>query len=324
MNQTYLKNIAIIGAGGQIGRYIVQALLEQGKHNVTAITRPSSNSNMPSGLTAVKKAEYDSHSALVEALYGQDVLVISLNGAQGVRYQRNIVDAAVEARVRYIVPNEYANDREKTDLAKETIVGQSQLELRQYIEQVGKGKTHWIAITCGFWYESSLGGSRACFGFDIPNREVTFFDNGTTKVTTVTRRQCARAVARLFALPVTSPEGGTLPCLSDWENKALYIGDFHVSQRDMLDALLRVTGTQESAWIVKHETSQGRHQRALKRVRAGDFSAFVEMLYARTFYPEDPGEFQSKVQNKMFGLPEESLDEATRDAIGIADDASHR
>lgn len=59
---------------------------------------------MPSGLAAVKKVEYDSHSALVKSLQSQDALVISLNSAHGVRHQKNLIDATIEAGAKYIVP----------------------------------------------------------------------------------------------------------------------------------------------------------------------------------------------------------------------------
>ena len=94
MNQDYFKNITVVGAGGQIGGYIVRALLDQGKHNVAAFTHLESNSGMLFDLAVVKKVEYDSHSALVESLQGQDALVISLNSAHGVRHQRVSVMAS--------------------------------------------------------------------------------------------------------------------------------------------------------------------------------------------------------------------------------------
>ncbi|KAK3114489.1 hypothetical protein LTR53_007130, partial [Teratosphaeriaceae sp. CCFEE 6253] len=74
-----IKNVAIVGAGGHIGSYIVNALLEQGKHHITAITRPDSSAQLPKGIHDVKKVDYSDHSTIVEALKGQDFFIISMN-----------------------------------------------------------------------------------------------------------------------------------------------------------------------------------------------------------------------------------------------------
>lgn len=87
--------------------------------------------------------------------------------------------------------------------------------------------------------------------------------------------------------------------------------------------MLRITGRKESDGIIKHETSHERYRRAHKKVKEGALSLFVEMLYAGIFYREDPGKFQSKTQNKFPDVPEESLDQATKDAVKIADDIGY-
>lgn len=54
---------------------------------------------------------------------------------------------------------------------------------RKLIEEVGKSS--YIGLSTGFWYEWSLAIAPA-YGFDFANRSITFFDDGRTKISTST------------------------------------------------------------------------------------------------------------------------------------------
>jgi len=47
------------------------------------------------------------------------------------------------------------------------------------------GKSSYIALSTGFWYEWSLA-IPAAYGLDFANRSMTFFDEGETKILTST------------------------------------------------------------------------------------------------------------------------------------------
>ncbi|KAL5331740.1 hypothetical protein ACEPPN_001277 [Leptodophora sp. 'Broadleaf-Isolate-01'] len=69
-----IKNVAIVGAAGDLGGPILKAVVDSGKFNVTVITRPSSTSIFPSSLKVIK-ADYTSVDSLTSALHGQDAVV---------------------------------------------------------------------------------------------------------------------------------------------------------------------------------------------------------------------------------------------------------
>ena len=50
------------------------------------------------------------------------------------------------------------------------------------------GKSSYIAVSTGFWYEWSLA-IPAGFGINFANRTITFFDQGDTKISTSTLSQ---------------------------------------------------------------------------------------------------------------------------------------
>lgn len=50
-----IERVAIVGAGGSVGKYIAQELLKTGKHTVTALTRTTSMTKLPEGLSRLPK-----------------------------------------------------------------------------------------------------------------------------------------------------------------------------------------------------------------------------------------------------------------------------
>ena len=77
---------------------MTKSLLDTGKHNVTAITRPDSKSTLPDGVH-VKKVDYEDHSSIVDALRGQDALIITMSIFAGDEQQDKLLQAAADADV---------------------------------------------------------------------------------------------------------------------------------------------------------------------------------------------------------------------------------
>lgn len=93
-----------------MGRFITDALLKTGQHTVTAITRAESQSTLPEGIL-VKKVDYEIPQTLVDALRGQDALVITVSGRAPIQsIEEKLIRAAAEAEVQWILPNEWSPD----------------------------------------------------------------------------------------------------------------------------------------------------------------------------------------------------------------------
>ena len=110
-------------AGGNSGRFITEALLKTGKHTVTAISRADSTSKLPEGVIT-KKVDYSKPETLVDALRGQDALVVTLSGFTPQETVDTILNAAGEAGVPWILPNEWSPDTANEDLVKDVFVFQ--------------------------------------------------------------------------------------------------------------------------------------------------------------------------------------------------------
>lgn len=287
-----------------------------GKHKVTAITRSSSTATFPEGVTK-RTVDYESQESLVDALRGQQFLIMTISTSAPQDTQQKLIAAAKEAGVQWIMPSEYGTDHtNRQDVGLDTKLGPSALAIRQNIIDAG---LNFVAISCGIWYEYSLGGGETRFGFDLKKREVTFYDDGLTQVTTSTWAQCGRAVAALLSLPIR-PEGTRegQTTLSQFRNASAYIGSFHVSQKEIFDSVLRSTETKETDWTVRHETVEDRFQRGNMMLAGGDMWGFSVALYARLFYPDGACDLESRLANDALGLPAEDLDSATVEALAIA------
>jgi NmrA-like family len=268
----------------------------------------------------VKKINYDDQSSLVEALRGQEVLIITMAVTAPRDQETKLIEAAAAANVPWVMPNEYGGDPSNVELGKDTLIAGGKSIHRSHIEKLGKSS--WIALICGFWYEYSLAGHPIRYGFDFKNRTVTFFDDGNTRINTSTWPQCGHAVARLLSLKVLpDDENDKSPCLANFRNNFVYISSFNVSQRDMLDSVLRVTGTSEEDWKIDHEDVKERYKKGVEDFKKGEMTGFVKLLYSRVFFPDGSGNYEAKrgLHNDILGLPQEDFDEYTKVAVQMAE-----
>lgn len=191
------------------------------------------------------------------------------------------------------------------------------IEKRKYIEDKGQGKVAWIGVCSSFWYEFSLAGTEARYGFDFDKKEVTMFSGGTKQLTTTTWPQIGRAVAAVLSLDVERTDGQKA-VVRDWANKAARVGSFVVSQQEMLESVLRVTGVKREDWKIKEEDVVERYERGKKLMSEGKMVGFGILLYARVFFPDVEVKGEKAWDNEVLGLPKESLDEATKRAVEMA------
>lgn len=304
---------------------MLNSLLETGKHEVTILTRPESTSTfLSSPNITITKVDLTSEDDLTTTLRGHDFLIITLTALAPPTTHTTIVNAAAKAGVKYIMPNYYGfglGHRGGT-LSLDPILGifgKFIDDVRNVAAPEGGVKPIFVALCCGFWYEFSLSMGEPWFGFDIKKRSVTFYDDGETKINTSTWEQCGRAVASLLSLPVSSDGDGT-PAVEDWKNDGLHIASFLVSQRDMLNSLHRVLGTTDEDWTIAKEPVKERYQKGLAQLQGGDRLGFATAMYARLFFPDEGGDYETGygLDNAKLRLPQEDLDEATRRAVEMA------
>ncbi|KAK4152404.1 hypothetical protein C8A00DRAFT_44556 [Chaetomidium leptoderma] len=321
MSAAPLSKVAIVGASGRIGGAFAKALLQTGKHSVTALTRAGSKSKLPAGVKVIE-VDYEDEPSLVAALKGHQFLAISLGVSAAHDVHAKIVTAAGKAGVPYIMPNAYGyptSDKARPDDMYTQVVHD------RVNDVASNGVSSSIVLACGFWYEWSLGLGEAWFGFTIKDRKVTFFDDGKRVITVSTWDQCGRALAALLSLPESGASSGSAaaaPSVADFKGKTLAISSFRVSQRDMLDSLHRVLGTTDADWEITHEPTAKRVREGGRDFQNGDRMGFARKLYGDIFSADNEVSDYAGTQqtaDKVLGLPREDLDEATRRTVEMVE-----
>jgi hypothetical protein len=312
--------LTIYQASGHVGKFIVEALLETGKHTVTAITRADSTNEFPSGVH-VKKVNYDDQFNLVSALKGKDALINAMSGFAPPKMQIKLIEAAAAANVPWFLPNEYGTDPLNLEMRKDTFLTAAKEHYGDHIESLGKSS--WIAISCGFWYEYSLAGGTWRYGFDFKERTVQQYDEGKTTINTSTWPQVGRAVAALMSLKI-APDGeddGSVTLTTHFKNKPAYISSFTISQSEMLESVLRVSGTELKDWKLTSVPVKEYYKAGVEEFQKGNKEGFGKALYSRAFFPDSCGNFGATrgLDNDVLGLPEENLDGFTKIAIQMAE-----
>ncbi|KAK0707811.1 hypothetical protein B0H67DRAFT_519808 [Lasiosphaeris hirsuta] len=310
----HLERIAIVGAGGHVGKPITTALVQSGKHTITALTRPGSTAVLPPGVTRIE-VDYNDHAAVVAVLRSQQIqfLIITLSVTAPPETHTLIVTAAAEAGVPYIMPNAYGGDIFDSALGTDdTYTGASLAKCRE-IEAFGPA-TAFVALCCGFWFEWSLALGESFFGFDIAQRKVTFFDDGKTKITSSTWDQCGRAVAGLLSLPESV-------VAEKFRNGPVYTASFTISQRDILDSLHRVLGTKDEDWEIRYQGTRERVAEGMKELSEGNRLGFAKALYSRGFFPSGGGNHEASkgLHNGILGLEKEDIDGAVKRTVAMVE-----
>ncbi|KAJ4363461.1 hypothetical protein N0V83_009755 [Neocucurbitaria cava] len=313
-----IENIAIVGAGGHMGQHLTENLLATGKHTITAITRPSSTNKLPDGVR-VLRVDYSSETdddvtTLVEALRGQQVLLVTMN-YQALNSIKNLVRAAATAGVPYILPNWFGHDAANEALIQDSLMTALYDNVRE-VERLGVNS--YFLLVCNFWYEFSLGGGPPRYGFDFKNRSLILYNGGKVVINTSTWPQCGRAIANLLSLKqLPEDEQDAAPTMAQFTNKCIYTSSFRVSQQVMFESVKRVTGTTDADWSITHENTEERYKECLAAAKKGHAEGWMKMGYSRMFFDNGDGDYETSrgLHNDLLGLPSENLDEYT--AIGI-------
>ncbi|KFZ07800.1 hypothetical protein V502_09746 [Pseudogymnoascus sp. VKM F-4520 (FW-2644)] len=294
-----LKNIAIIGASGNIGKIILDGLVESSNFNVTVISRKESKATFPSGVTVVRTDLSD--NGLIEAFKGQDA-VISAVGATGLGEQKKFVDASIRAGVKRFIPSEFsASSQDKAVVGLLPLFGQK-TELVEYLKSKESDGLTWTGIATSCLFDWGL--ANGFLEFDIANRTATIWDDGNKRFTLTNEKQLGQAVASVLQHP------------QETKNQYLYIASVETTQNEILASLEEASGEK---WAVTKTTTDTQVTEAVKKLTAGDFSGAFALVRSTTFgntqglhanYAAD-----EKLANDMLGLGLEDVKDVVKRVV---------
>ncbi|KAJ0347319.1 hypothetical protein KNSL1_006528 [Colletotrichum chrysophilum] len=156
-------SVAIIGATGETGHFIIDALLESDAFKITAIARPSSATNQKytdlrsRGIKVIAVELTGPEDALVEALANIDV-VISTVSVASFKDQILLAKAAKKAGVKRFVPSEFAMvipPKGVHDL-QDMVQMLSSSKKTDVLNEIKRLHLPWTVINVGWWYAGFL------------------------------------------------------------------------------------------------------------------------------------------------------------------------
>ncbi|KAL1847693.1 hypothetical protein Daus18300_013860 [Diaporthe australafricana] len=219
MNSFVVHTVAIAGAGGHLGRKVLDALLEEEAFDVTILVRRGRTlMDYPPGVRFTT-VDYGSPQSLRAALQGIDAVVSALGKKTGLECQFNLIDAAVAAGVKRFIPSEFG-----ADLQNPKIRGfptyRTKVQTEQYLEKLADRSS----LTYTYIYNSLLledGLEMKVFG-DFSARTINIYDGGNTAFSTTRMTTVARAVVAV------------LKQFEATKNRAVRIRDISISPNELL------------------------------------------------------------------------------------------
>lgn len=294
-----IQTVAIAGASGAIGTAVLTALLKA-NFTVTVLTRADS-ATTPSFPASVKvtSVDYTYPASLHSALTGQHAL-ISTVGYAGILSQLPLIDAAVAAGVRRVLPSEYGSDPSNA-AARALPVFAHKVQVEQHLKAVAaksNGRTTWTLVCNNEFFDWDLDHS---FGVDIPARGMEIFDGGDAPFT---------------ATPLSFVAEGVVGVLKRPEETADRIVRLHgasVTQNRLLEMLKRCTSAE--GWEVKQSSTVEREREGYERLTQAPtefvpwMMAFLQCAVWGSRFGND---FSRENDNALVGLEELSEEEIER------------
>ena len=139
-------------------------------------------------------------------------------------------------------------------------------------------------------------------GFDLQNRKATLIDDGLGKWSTTTLSTVGLAV------------GNAMIESEATANKIVYVASFTVSQKEVLTALEKLTG---STWEVTNVDGEQQKKAGQEKMSKGDFSGAPLLLSYINCVEGHGGNFATynETSNETLHLPKESLDEVLKGIV---------
>lgn len=144
-------SVIIFGASGNVGQYVVPALLKAGV-KITVVTRKGSNTAFSYENVTVAITDYSSQSELVTIVRGHASVISFLSGG-ALPLQKNLIDAAVEAGATYFIPSEFGHDTTNEDVTTLLPIFSAKTGIIAYLEEREKDGLNWTIIITALFFD---------------------------------------------------------------------------------------------------------------------------------------------------------------------------
>ncbi|KAI0805489.1 NmrA-like family protein [Xylaria sp. FL0064] len=293
-------NVLIVGATGSIGSLVLEAFQKDSSFNLTVLQRASSKSRLPGHSKIITIADSYPVEELVAAFHGQDVIINCITTIS-VRDQYRMVDAAITAGVKRYVASEYGLNNMNPKAQGLSTVFAEKGRIQAYLRaKADEGKIEWMSISCGIWLKWGM--THEFLGMHVKEQRFVFWEDGTGYFSCTTEENTVAALLQALKVP------------EETKNTTIFLSDFAITQKQLLDALERIQGVKYKTETIDSEKLIAEKQEAEKR---GDGSAILALVETGFAAGRFGGHLEKEgvIMNKKLGLPETTLDEALTDGL---------
>lgn len=97
----------VFQAGGSLGGPVLKELVDSGKFDITVLARNTSSYSAPAGVQLLK-ADFESRESLIQALKGQEALVLTQGDFATIfTVSKALIEAGIEAGVSRVIINHF-------------------------------------------------------------------------------------------------------------------------------------------------------------------------------------------------------------------------
>jgi uncharacterized protein YbjT (DUF2867 family) len=287
-----IKNVIIIGAGGNLGPSVLKAFLNS-SFKTSVLSREGSNSTFPAAVSVIR-ANYESVDDLKQAFQGQDA-VISLVGGNALGDQNKLIDAAVAAGVKRFLPSEFGSDTPSSKTRAIVPVLEAKYATVNYLKSK-EDSISWTSIVTGPFFDWGL--KVNFLGFNAAQKTATIIDSGNATFSTTNLGNIGLAVVK------------ALENAEATKNQYVYVSGFQTSQNEILAAAEKITGEK---WTVNKISAKDHIATGNELLKKGDFSGLGPLIQAVTFSDEQLGDLKaSGLWNEKLGLKQESFEDSIK------------
>jgi hypothetical protein len=218
-----------------VGALILKALREAQPafRSITLLTRSAKSASAFQGPNIrIKEVDYSSRESLVAALAGVDA-VVSAIGTKFVDDQKTIIDASVEAGVKFFIPSEFGLANTHPLLQRDFSIFEDKNRIQAHLENYRQqGKIDYALIFVGLWLDWGIQG----FILDAKNKRVGLWDGGERPISMTTMESISKAVLGVLEGRV----GG---------KREVRVKDINISQKRLYELAAEVVGN--DGWEVR-------------------------------------------------------------------------
>ncbi|KAL0943948.1 isoflavone reductase [Colletotrichum truncatum] len=288
-----IKNVALAGAGGNLGPSLLKALMDSNKFNITILTRKAGTHTFPSGVT-VKEVDYESLDSLTQALQGQDALVNSTSSFDP-KVATRVVDAAIAAGVYRYIPPDFGIDPKRAHVPELPVFGIKGMT-NKYLQAKGEesgGKFTWTIITNGPFLDWGI--RSAFMGVDPKQKKITYFNDGENVVPYTNLADVGQAVVGVLQHP------------DETANRPVYVHNTNKSQKQLAALAKEAIG---GSWEETTSDFDAIYANCIDSIKKGIMTP--EVMYPQILYACSKKQYAQpweKSDNALLGIKEWSDDE---------------